>query len=141
MSARSKVTVRELKDSEIEDAVSFHNEVEGEDRTAEEWIWEYKGHYPNLYVYSVAEDGGKIVGSQGMLPIYTNIEGENCLAAKSESLFLFFVPVLHHDQARTSGKRFIHIPWVKDGDAVYCIVLVFSQQTNRLDIKVLFGGF
>ncbi len=37
----SKIVTRELKNSEEAAVVKFHNNLEGDDRTVEQWIWEY----------------------------------------------------------------------------------------------------
>ena len=80
--------IKELESSEIAEALSFRNAFEGDNRTVEEWIWEYKGNYPDLYVYTIAKDSGRIVGTQGMIPIYLNVRGKRCLSGKSENSLL-----------------------------------------------------
>lgn len=77
-----------MKSSDIAKVVFFHNTIGGSNRTTEQWIWEYKSNYLDLFVFTVAEDDNRIVGTQGMIPIYLNIKGKRCLSGKSESSLL-----------------------------------------------------
>ncbi|MFQ5652170.1 MAG: GNAT family N-acetyltransferase [bacterium] len=77
--------IRDIEDTDVEAAVSLHNDYYGEDRTAEQWLWEYKSNYRDLFVFNVAESGGRIIATQGMIPIYVNIKGKRCLTGKSEN--------------------------------------------------------
>ena len=84
----SEVIIRTVESSDINEVVSFYNTLEGDNRTTEQWVWEYKGSYHDLFVFTVAEDDGRIVGTQGMIPIYLNIKGERYLSGKSENSLL-----------------------------------------------------
>ena len=87
----SKIKIREIRSSDISDineAISIHNVAYGDKRTPEQWIWEYKSNYPDLFVFTVIEDDGRIVGTQGMIPIYINIKGKRYLSGKSENSLL-----------------------------------------------------
>ncbi len=80
--------IRDIKDSEIEAAVVLHNESYGDSRTPEHWTWEYRGNKANSsdqFVFTVAESDGHIVGTQGMIPIFVNIDGAKRLTGKSEN--------------------------------------------------------
>jgi hypothetical protein len=80
--------MKEIDDSEIDEVVSFHNASYGDERTSKQWIWEYRSNYPNLSVFTVLRADNKIVGSQGMIPIYLDIKGQTCLSGKSENSLL-----------------------------------------------------
>jgi hypothetical protein len=90
--------MKEIEDAEINEVVSFHNLSYGDKRTPKKWIWEYKGNYPDLFVFTIIKDNNKVVGTQGMIPIYLNIGGEIHLSAKSESSLL--------DPKYRGGERF-----------------------------------
>lgn len=82
------VKMKEIEDSEINQAVLLDNLENGRRRTTKQWIWEYKGNYPELSVFVVIKDDDKVVGTQGIIPIYLNIRGERHLSGKSESSLL-----------------------------------------------------
>lgn len=85
------VEIRVIKsddESEIDGLVSLHNKAYGDCRTPGQWRWEYMGHYPELSVFGIIDDSGRVVGSQGMMPIYLNIGGKAHLSGKSESSLL-----------------------------------------------------
>ena len=92
------IQMKEVEDTEINEVVSFHNFSYGDKRTPKKWIWEYKGNYPNLFVFTIIKDNDKVVGTQGMIPIYLNIGEEIHLSAKSESSLL--------DPKYRGGERF-----------------------------------
>lgn len=92
------IQMKEIEDNEINEVVSFHNLNYVDKRTPKKWIWEYKGNYPDLFVFTIIKDNGKVVGTQGMIPIYLNIRGEIHLSAKSESSLL--------DPKYRGGERF-----------------------------------
>jgi len=68
--------------------LSLHNAFWQDNRTPEHWKWEYEGHYPEKYVFTILEDKNRIVGTQGMLPINLNIGGKKHLSGKSENSLL-----------------------------------------------------
>ncbi|MBN2239274.1 MAG: GNAT family N-acetyltransferase [Dehalococcoidales bacterium] len=80
----SSIEFRKLEEDEVEKAVSFYNRYDATGKTVEQWLWEYKGWYPDLYEYVLAEDNGTIVGVQGMIPINLTVAGECRITAKSE---------------------------------------------------------
>jgi len=80
--------VREIKDSDIDEVVSFRNTNYRDKRTPKQWLWEYESNYPDLFVFTVIKDDDRVVGTQGMIPIYLNIKGEEYLSGKSENSLL-----------------------------------------------------
>ncbi len=116
MVMNSKVRTREIRDSDINELVSFHNAHYVDNRTAEQWICEYKSNYPDLFVFAVIEDNGAIIGTQGMIPIYINIKGRGYLSGKRESGLLhakyrggtFYQELLEfaHSLCRAKNMRF-----------------------------------
>ena len=81
--------IKEIKKADVGEAVKLHNSTYNDKRTAEQWIWEYGSQYPELSVFTIVKnDDGKIVGTQGMIPIYININGAVVLSGKSESSLL-----------------------------------------------------
>jgi hypothetical protein len=76
---------REISLAEFDRAFELHNSMLGDDRSASDWLWEYKGVYPQSSVFVIGRLGSKILGTQGMIPIYLNIEGERFLTGKSEN--------------------------------------------------------
>jgi hypothetical protein len=85
MIMNSKLKMREVTDSDINELISLHNAHYLDNRTTEQWTWEYKGNYPDFFVFTVIEDNGEIVGTQGMIPIYINIKGRRYLSGKREN--------------------------------------------------------
>lgn len=83
-----RIQVNEIKDSGINEVVSFHNINYGDKRTPKQWIWEYKGNYPDRFVFTVIKDDDRVIGTQGMIPIYLNIKGKTYLSGKSENSLL-----------------------------------------------------
>jgi hypothetical protein len=92
------IQMKEIENNEISEVMSFHNLSYRDKRTVKDWIWEYKGNYPNLFVFTVIKDGDKVVGTQGMIPVYLNIKGETHLSGKSENSLL--------DPKYRGGERF-----------------------------------
>jgi len=88
MIVSTKIKIREMTNADINKVISFHNIAYGDGRTPEQWIWEYKSNYPDFFVFTVIEDDGRIVGTQGMIPIYINIKGKRYLSGKSENTLL-----------------------------------------------------
>ncbi len=82
------IRIEEIKDSDLDQAVFFYNNIHREKRTSKQLIWEYKGNYPKSFVFTIIKDDGRIVGTQGMIPIYVNIKGKKYLSGKSESSLL-----------------------------------------------------
>lgn len=85
---KSKIEMREVRPSDVNEIVSFHNVVYGDKRTPEQWIWEYESNYPDAFVFTRMKDANRIIGTQGMIPIYINIKGKRYLSGKSENTLL-----------------------------------------------------
>lgn len=88
---KAMVKIREINRSniaEVKAAVSFHNAAYGTKRTSEQWFWEYEGNVPNRSVFTIIEDEDGIGATQGMIPIYLNINGQKYLSGKSENTLL-----------------------------------------------------
>lgn len=77
--------VRPVRQSDINKVLSLHNEFYKEQRTPEQWHWEYASNYPDYFVFVVSEYEGRVVGTQGMIPIYLNINQKLYLSGKSEN--------------------------------------------------------
>ena len=73
---------------ELEELVAFHNAAYGDSRTIEDWEWEYKGIYPESYVFVISKDNDLLIGTQGMIPIYINIQGKRFLSGKEENILI-----------------------------------------------------
>ncbi len=87
----SNIKMREIRsfdEKDIHNAISLHNKLWNDNRTIKQWIWEYKSNYPNKFVFTVIEDDGNIIGTQGMIPIYINIKNKKYLSGKSENSLL-----------------------------------------------------
>ena len=85
---RSKGEIREIKTTELNRAVCFHNAYYHDNRTVQDRVWEYEGYCPELSVFTIAEDSECIVATQGMLPIYINVQGKKELSGKSENTLI-----------------------------------------------------
>jgi len=80
--------IRHIKETDIDNVLALHNQIYCDNRRQDHWLWEYKGNYPDFYVFMVIEDDGKIVGSQGMIPIYLQWKKKVHLTGKSENSLL-----------------------------------------------------
>jgi len=80
--------IREINDSEIDSLFSLHRRYYGDMRSEKVWYWEYRDLNPEKSVLIILKDGKSIIGSQGMIPIYLNIDGKKCLTGKSESTLI-----------------------------------------------------
>ena len=74
--------------AQVGEWVAFHNAYYHDSRKPESWMWEYASFEKDKSVFVVARDEGRIVATQGMLPIYLNVGGERVLTGKSESTLL-----------------------------------------------------
>jgi len=85
MPSEAALVQKDIDVAEISEAVTLHNVHEATNRTEEEWIWEYTGYLPESYTYIIAKDQGKIIATQGMIPVFLNVSGKVVLSGKSES--------------------------------------------------------
>lgn len=94
--------IRMIQDSEINEVVDFYNSCFHTNRESKHWLWEYRGLLPKSEVFVVVRDlseNNKLVGLQGMIPIFLNINGTKYLTGKSESALL-------HENYRKGGILF-----------------------------------
>lgn len=80
-------TAIEISESVPDDAgemTQFHNRHHGDKRDPSFWLWEYVEHLPGRSVFLAARENGRVVGTQGMIPINLRVGGEVILTGKSE---------------------------------------------------------
>lgn len=80
--------MREAATTDVEKIISFHNDAHKDNRKPEHWKWEYKGNYPDSFVFTVIKDAGQIIATQGMIPYYIYVRGKRLLTGKSENTLL-----------------------------------------------------
>lgn len=79
------VKYRLATESDYENINNFHNRVYKENRTMEQFLWEFHKGTFGKSIYVIAEDGDKIVGTNCVIPIVvTNANNEKILTGKSE---------------------------------------------------------
>src|ERR1039457_4067477 len=84
---KKNIAILLLEDSDINEVVDFHNLIYKDNRTREEFIWEFYKAPAGKAIYVVAKDveTKKIVGTQCAIPInLITAEGTTILSAKSE---------------------------------------------------------
>lgn len=79
------VEISEIDDQDIDRAYELHNRYFGQSRSPDDWKHLYTGLHPTKYVFSVAKDGDKIVGTQGIIPMNLEIKDGTILSGKSEN--------------------------------------------------------
>lgn len=73
-----------LKDEDIEECNDFYNRAYGSKRTLEQWHWQFNHLLWGKRPFVVAKEGGRVVGTQALMPItMLDVEGD-ILTAKSE---------------------------------------------------------
>jgi len=77
--------VRPATTDDVEGCVALHNEHFHANRTSDFWHWKYSRHLPGSSVYIVARDNGRVVGTQGMIPVRLRTAGAVELTGKSEN--------------------------------------------------------
>jgi len=80
-----EIDVHQIRKTEYKQAFSLHGELTEGSRDVDIWNWEYRGQEPDRFVYVVAKHKKRLVGTQGMVPIYLNIGGKRHFTGKSES--------------------------------------------------------
>ena len=63
----------------------FHNTQFDTVRTREHWIWEYYTYAPEQSVFLLAEKDGRVLATQGFIPIQMRVGEKDLLAAKGEN--------------------------------------------------------
>jgi len=84
----NKVKIREFRSSDINEILAFRKTHLGDNRTPEQWAWEFMSSYPDLSAVVLLEDEGSISGIAGRIPIYINIGGKRYLSSKGEGSLL-----------------------------------------------------
>jgi GNAT superfamily N-acetyltransferase len=74
--------------SQAAEFVDFHNSYYGTARHPDNWIWQYKSYEPDKAIFFTVRDGGRLIGTQGIMPVYMKIGEEVVLTGKSESSLL-----------------------------------------------------
>jgi len=80
-----KTKIRTIKDTDFASIVTFHNLHFCQNRTIDNFKWEYIDYSNNKFVFSVVEENDQIIATQGMIPINININGINYLTGKTEN--------------------------------------------------------
>lgn len=73
-----------LSDGDIDECNDFHNRAYGLNRTLGQWHWQFDLLLGGKRPFVVAKEGGRIVGTQALMPITMLNESGNVLTAKSE---------------------------------------------------------
>lgn len=79
------LTLAEARPEDADELVAFHNREFAAHRRREFWRWEYLEHLPGQSVYVVARDRGRVVATQGMIPLRVRQDGRVWLTGKSEN--------------------------------------------------------
>lgn len=73
-----------LKDDDIEECNDFHNRAYGSNRTLKQWHWQFDPLLGGKRPFVVAKEGGRVVGTQALMPITMLDAAGELLTAKSE---------------------------------------------------------
>lgn len=73
-----------LKDDDIEECNDFHNRAYGSNRTLKQWHWQFDPLLGGKRPFVVAKEGGRVVGTQALMPITMLDAVGDILTAKSE---------------------------------------------------------
>lgn len=102
---------------QIDEILEFYNEGFGVQRTPAEWMWQYGTFRPELTVFTVARNGGRIIATQAMMPIWLRVGGNRVLTGKAESTLLHpefrgikaMEPLYAYaiEESRRKGMRFL----------------------------------
>ena len=85
---RKEFIIKEIEEGEILEAVNFHNEFSGGNRTVEEWRHEYKKYLKKHSIFTILKDQDKIIGTIGFLPYYVNFNERKHLVGKGENVLI-----------------------------------------------------
>jgi hypothetical protein len=78
------VTVRELRESDVDAVNALHNDAFGKSRTAAQFRWEFMDGPYGPAVFVVGDHDGEIVGTHALIPVRLSRRGEILSAAKDE---------------------------------------------------------
>lgn len=73
-----------LRDEDIEECNDFHNRAYGSKRTLVQWHWQFDPLLGGKRPFVVAKEGGRVVGTQALMPITMLDAAGDILTAKSE---------------------------------------------------------
>lgn len=73
-----------LRDEDIEECNDFHNRAYGSKRTLAQWHWQFAPLLGGKRPFVVAKEGGRVVGTQALMPITMLDAAGDILTAKSE---------------------------------------------------------
>ena len=85
---KEKIVTKEIEEGEILEAINFHNEFSGGNRTIGEWQHEYKKYLKQHSIFTILKDQDKIIGTIGMLPYFVNFNGKKYLVGKGENVLI-----------------------------------------------------
>lgn len=87
---KREIELRLAKPEDALDMVDFHNSYyrDRNSRTPAGWIWEYYTYEPDLAIFAFAKDGDKVIGTQGIMPVYMEVSGRRVLAGKNENILV-----------------------------------------------------
>ncbi len=77
-----------IKDDEISACNEFHNQAYGARRTEKQWRWLFDQSGEGVRPFVVAKDGGRIVGTQALIPITMVGPDGDIYTAKSEETLI-----------------------------------------------------
>lgn len=78
------MNVEFLSDEDIKECNDFHNRAYGSNRTLKQWHWQFDLLLGGKRPFIVAKEGGKVVGTQALMPITMLDAAGDILTAKSE---------------------------------------------------------
>lgn len=73
-----------LRDADIEACNDFHNRAYGSTRSLAQWHWQFDILLGGKRPFVVAKEGGRVVGTQALMPITMVDAAGDILTAKSE---------------------------------------------------------
>ncbi|MCX6654367.1 MAG: GNAT family N-acetyltransferase, partial [Candidatus Bathyarchaeota archaeon] len=87
---KREIELRLAKPEDALDMVNFFNSYYGHryKRTPADWIWQYYTYEPDLAPFAFAKDGDKVIGTEGIMPIYMEVSGRRVLTGKIENILV-----------------------------------------------------
>jgi GNAT superfamily N-acetyltransferase len=152
-----KFEIQNLSKDELEDASNFHQRYYDDKRPLKVWLWEYQSIYPDKSVLVGIKNESELIATQGMVPIYLNINGKRCLSGKSESTLVdkkyrgkgLFADIYNSaiKQSKDKGMCCLWgftkalVPFQKVGyrtyeGAIKCAILPLDHQTTKRAAKL-----
>ena len=84
----NKIEIRLIKDTEIQAAIDFDNNLNKSNRNLKQFLWEHKNNPNGASVFGLLFDQNKIIGTQSMIPILLRNEKRSFKSSKSETSLL-----------------------------------------------------